>query len=258
MPDGAWVGHWATTLAAAATVALAEGKSAILAVPDYRDQQQLETAPRPAAPERIVQLDTRQSNADRYRAFLRCLEAEALVIVGNRSVVYAPASKLGLLALWDDGDPLHSEPLAPVCSRPRCRTAAPGTAAVLPAVPRAFPQHRGRTPGRDRLARISVAGAQCAPESHSDARTGRRRSAGRHRRGYPPVPGEPPKQLSRPGPVLVQVARPGYSPRLACVDCGQSARCLRCEGPLAQKSARSIPACSWCGALAVDWRCEQL
>ncbi|MEP6481067.1 MAG: primosomal protein N', partial [Rhodoglobus sp.] len=58
------------------------------------------------------------------------------------------------------------------------------------------------------------------------------------------------------GPVLVQVARPGYAPRLACADCGQSARCQRCEGPLAQKSARSVPACLWCGALAVNWRCS--
>jgi len=58
------------------------------------------------------------------------------------------------------------------------------------------------------------------------------------------------------GPVLVQVARPGYSPRLACADCGQTARCLRCAGPLAQKNQRSTPACSWCGALAVDWKCS--
>ena len=57
------------------------------------------------------------------------------------------------------------------------------------------------------------------------------------------------------GPVLVQVARPGYAPGLACADCGQTARCLRCEGPLAQKTSRSIPACSWCGALAVGWHC---
>jgi primosomal protein N' (replication factor Y) len=58
------------------------------------------------------------------------------------------------------------------------------------------------------------------------------------------------------GPVLVQVARPGYAPRLACADCDQTARCLRCEGPLTQKSARSVPACAWCGALATDWRCS--
>ena len=33
------------------------------------------------------------------------------------------------------------------------------------------------------------------------------------------------------GPVLVQVGRPGYAPGLACVDCGQLARCelLSCK-----------------------------
>ena len=58
------------------------------------------------------------------------------------------------------------------------------------------------------------------------------------------------------GPVLVQVARPGYAPRLACSECHESARCRQCEGPLAQKSARSTPACLWCGAVAAAWRCS--
>ena len=35
------------------------------------------------------------------------------MIVGNRSAVYAPAHRLGLIALWDDGDTLQAEPLAP-------------------------------------------------------------------------------------------------------------------------------------------------
>jgi primosomal protein N' (replication factor Y) len=116
---GQWVGHWAVTMAAAAATCLAEGKTAILAVPDYRDQEQLTSALAAILPaDRIVRLDARQSNPDRYRAFLRCLSASdatarPLVIVGNRSVVYAPAANLGLIAIWDDGDPLHSEPLAP-------------------------------------------------------------------------------------------------------------------------------------------------
>jgi primosomal protein N' (replication factor Y) len=58
------------------------------------------------------------------------------------------------------------------------------------------------------------------------------------------------------GPVLVHVARPGYAPGLACLDCDQLARCQRCEGPLAQKTARAIASCLWCGALAVDWTCD--
>jgi len=58
------------------------------------------------------------------------------------------------------------------------------------------------------------------------------------------------------GPVLVQVASPGYSPRLACVDCGDTARCLRCNGPVQQRDRGATPACAWCGALAVSWRCR--
>ncbi|MCU1438546.1 MAG: hypothetical protein JWP66_1633, partial [Naasia sp.] len=119
LPDGRWVGHWATTMAAAAAAALAgtaenPGGSAILCVPDYRDQDQLMAALHAVLPaERIVRMDAKQSNPDRYRAFLRCIEDRPLAIVGNRSVLYAPASRLGLIAVWDDGDPLHSEPLSP-------------------------------------------------------------------------------------------------------------------------------------------------
>ena len=34
-------------------------------------------------------------------------------MIGNRSAVYAPVHDLGLVALWDDGDPLLAEPLSP-------------------------------------------------------------------------------------------------------------------------------------------------
>jgi primosomal protein N' (replication factor Y) len=112
--SGVWVGSWAVTMAAAAAVSVRAGASAILAVPDYRDQEQLEAALAAVLPpDRIARLDAHQSNPDRYRAFLRCLGGRALAIVGNRSVIYAPAERLGLIAIWDDGDPLHSEPLAP-------------------------------------------------------------------------------------------------------------------------------------------------
>ncbi|HYI33666.1 MAG TPA: primosomal protein N', partial [Glaciibacter sp.] len=57
------------------------------------------------------------------------------------------------------------------------------------------------------------------------------------------------------GPVLVQVASPGYAPVLACQTCKKAARCTRCQGPLGLASSRATPACRWCGALAVGWRC---
>src|SRR5699024_1584982 len=45
--------------------------------------------------------------------FLRALDHEPRIIIGNRSAVYAPAHELGAILMWDDGDPVLAEPLAP-------------------------------------------------------------------------------------------------------------------------------------------------
>ncbi|HEY5230526.1 MAG TPA: primosomal protein N', partial [Galbitalea sp.] len=253
---GEWAGRWAVTMAAAATVALADGKSAILAVPDYRDQEQLEAALSAVLPaERIVRLDARQSNPDRYRAFLRCLEGDALAIVGNRSVVYAPARNLGLIAVWDDGDPLHSEPLAPYV---HTRDAAL-LRQELQECSLLFVGH-SRSTEVERLVEIGwLESVSPAPSVLPKVIPTAAQAVGDRLAAQARIPSTAWREAGaalRSGPVLIQVARPGYAPRLACVDCGQSARCLRCEGPLAQKTSRSIPACSWCGALAVDWHCD--
>jgi primosomal protein N' (replication factor Y) len=253
---GIWVGQWAITLAAAASVAIAAGRSAILAVPDYRDQEQLAAALAAVLPsERIVHLDARQSNPDRYRAFLRCLGDDALVIIGNRSVIYAPARTLGLIGVWDDGDPLHSEPLAPyVHTRDAAllRQEQQGCALL-------FVGH-SRSTEVERLVEVGwLESVSPTPSVLPRVIPTVTQNSGDRLAAQARIPSSAWRQAREAletGPVLVQVARPGYAPRLACVDCGQSARCLRCEGPLAQKTARSVPACSWCGALAVDWHCE--
>ena len=254
--DGVWVGRWAVTMAASAALALEAGKSAILAVPDYRDQAQLVAALAAVLPpERIVTLDARQSNPDRYRGFLRCLGDDALAIVGNRSVLYAPARQLGLIAIWDDGDPLHSEPLSPyVHTRDAAllRQEQQGCGLIFFGHARSTEVERlvelgwvtSVSPTPAVLPRV-IPTVQQSSEDRLAAQARIPSSAWREAKAALEV-----------GPVLVQVARPGYAPRLACKDCGQSARCLRCEGPLGQKSARSTPACGWCGALAVDWKCE--
>lgn len=253
---GSWVGSWAITMAEAASQALAGGKSAILAVPDFRDQEQLETALGALLPpERIVRLDARQSNPDRYRAFLRCLGDEPVVIVGNRSVVYAPARQLGLLMIWDDGDPLYAEPLAPyVNARDAAllRQEAQECALVFLGHSRSTEVERLVEVGW--LTSVSPSPRVLPKVIPTAQQAGGDRLAAQAR--IPSTAWNAARAALEKGPVLVQVARPGYAPRLACTECGQSARCLRCEGPLAQKSARAVPACLWCGALAVDWRCS--
>src|SRR5690606_2665726 len=93
-----WVGRWAVTFAQLAARTLAQGASAILVVPDHRDARQLEAALHATLPaDRIVRFDSAQPDAERYRGLLRAMGEEPVVVLGNRSAVYAPATRLGLV-----------------------------------------------------------------------------------------------------------------------------------------------------------------
>jgi primosomal protein N' (replication factor Y) len=255
LPDGQTVGQWALTLAELAVAALAAGRSAILAVPDYRDQDQLQAALDLLAPAGSVsRVDARQPNPDRYRAFLAALAPEPRIVLGNRSAVYAPAHDLGLIALFDDGDPLHGEPLSPyVHARDAAlvRQGQSGCALVLLGHTRTVEVQRlvelgwltAVHPAKNRHPRVIPTDFQSEPDQQ--ARAAR----------FPTAAWRAAKEALAHGPVLVQVASPGYAPMLACQSCKKAARCTTCQGPLALASKNSTPSCRWCGALAANWSC---
>jgi primosomal protein N' (replication factor Y) len=253
---GTTVGTWAITLAELAVSALRQARSSILVVPDFRDQEQLQAALAHLAPaEDVVRVDARQSNADRYRGFLALLEETPRIIIGNRSAVYAPAHDLGLIALWDDGDPLYSEQLSPyVHARDAAliRREAADCALVFIGHSRSVEVERLVEIGWLRAvqpttdSRPTVIPTTNQPEPDAQARAAR----------IPSAAWLAAKDAVKRGPVLVQVASPGYAPMLACRSCGQSARCTNCQGPLAQSAANATPSCKWCGHLAAGWRCS--
>jgi len=253
--DGAWIGRWALTLARAAARVVAAGASAIVVAPDYRDQEQLGAALGTLLPaDAVVRLDARQSNPDRYRGMLRAIGAAPLVLLGNRSAIYAPAARLGLIAIWNDGDPLLGEPLSPyVHARDAAlvRQEQQGGALVFAGHTRTTEVERlvevgylrELRPARPRHPRV-IPTANIAAQDRLAAQA-----------RIPSIAWREATAGSKTGPVLVQVARPGYSPGLRCADCGESARCRVCGGPLHQKRAGGIPTCSWCGAPDASWRC---
>ncbi|TFC57191.1 MULTISPECIES: primosomal protein N' [unclassified Cryobacterium] len=257
-PDdgGSTVGTWAITMAELAVSALRQGKSSILVVPDYRDQDQLQAALTTLAPaDDVVRVDARQSNPDRYRGFLTLLEGRPRIILGNRSAVYAPAHDLGLIVLWDDGDPLYGEQLSPyVHARDAAliRREAADCALVFIGHSRSVETERlveigwlrAVHPTRDSHPRVIPTTFQSEPDAQ--ARAAR----------IPSAAWLAAKEAVRNGPVLVQVASPGYAPMLACRSCGKAARCTQCQGPLALANANATPACRWCGHLAAGWHCS--
>jgi primosomal protein N' (replication factor Y) len=199
----------------------------------------------------VVRVDARQSGPQRYSAYLRILSPVPCVVLGNRSAVYAPVHETGLLALWDDGDPLLSEPLSPgVHARDAAlvRQELDGCALLL----------AGHTRTTD-VQRLVDAGwvTDVAPARRvsprivlSATREGEARGA-----RVPSAAFAAAREALHSGPVLVQVARPGYAPSLVCAQCRRPARCQQCGGPLRAHRHGAVPGCAWCGRSAHGWTC---
>lgn len=250
-PRGEWVGEWATLLAAAAAHTLAGGRSAVLAVPDYRDLDQLEAALTGLVPsEDLVRDDGKRTAAERSRAYLRMLEPRPCVVLGNRSIVYAPVTHIGLLALWDDGDSLFDEPLAPyVHAREAAlvRQELDGCALL-------FAGHT-RTADVERLVGIGWVRDLPAARRYSPRVIVSAAEDVAHTARVSSAAFRTAREALERGPVLVQVARPGYSPILTCAECRRPARCTHCGGPLHAARRGAAPECRWCGRTAHAWAC---
>lgn len=250
--QGQWIGAWAELLAAAAVASLARGRSAVLIVPDHRDQAQLEAALAGRVPDgAVVRHDARQSSPVRYAGFLRTLDPVPCIVVGSRSAVYAPAHDIGLIALWDDGDPLLGEPLTPgVHARDAAlvRQELDGCALLLAG--------HARTTDVERLVAIGWV-REIAPARRVSPRvilSAMREGESRGAR-VPSAAFAAAREALKTGPVLVQVARPGYAPVLLCAECRRPARCAHCAGPLRAPRAGAVPECGWCGRPANAWAC---
>ncbi|MGV2983679.1 primosomal protein N' [Microbacterium sp. AGC85] len=243
--------RWTELLAAAATRTLASGRSTIVVVPDHRDLDRLLTTLESFLPaEAIVRHDSRQTNPDRYRAFLRTLDDAPCVVVGNRSAVYSPV-QAGLVAIWDDGDPLLGEPLAPyVHSRDAAllRQEQEGSALILAGHTRTTDVERLVARGwlKDvRAARRVLPKVVLSTPQEMEQHTQRVHSS-----AFASA-----RRATEEGPVLVQVSRPGFSPTLVCADCRAPARCGPCGGPLGARHRGAVPVCGWCGRSARAWAC---
>lgn len=244
-------------LAAAAAARVQAGQSVILAVPDYRDVElALRGLGRFLESARIRRLDTRAKPAERYSAFLACLDETPGVVVGTRSVIYAPASNLGAVLVWDDGDESFTEQLAPYAStrdvallRAERESVSLIFAAHTPSLEVArLVGMRWLTPvplARPEAPKI-IAGSQSLAEETPSAQA-----------RIPALAWQEARRALEHGPVLLQVVRAGYIPSLSCAKCRTPARCTVCGGALEFARPSAPPSCRVCDALHPEWQCPE-
>ncbi|KXK58203.1 primosome assembly protein PriA, partial [Micromonospora rosaria] len=255
---------WAARYAEAAAATVAGGRGVVMVVADGRDLDRLDAALTATLGEgRHVRLSAALGPARRYRAFLAARRGEVPVVIGTRAAMFAPVDRLGLVAIWDDGDDVHAEPRDP------------------------YPHAREVLLTRSQLtdAAALVGGFSRTAEAQLLIETGWAREVAADRavlrRRTPAVTptGDDPQLARDPGaatarlpslawtaareavradlPVLVQVPRRGYLPAVACAECRSPARCPHCAGPLALPSATGTPACRWCGRVAAAYACPE-
>ncbi|MEU6794598.1 primosomal protein N' [Nonomuraea wenchangensis] len=245
---------WARPMAEAVRATLDGGRGAVVVVPDGKDVAlaDVELA-RVLGPGRHVALTADLGPAERYRRWLKVLRGQVRAVAGTRAAMFAPVAELGLVAIWDDGDDLHAERLAPyphareVLGLRAHRTGAAmliggyartAEATQLIAGRWARPIVAARTTIRSLAPRVRPAGEDAELAKDQAARQARLPSlawrALRH-------------GLDGGGPVLVQVPRRGYLPALACRHCRTPARCVlpptrTLLAPLGADASPAVPA----------------
>jgi primosomal protein N' (replication factor Y) len=252
---------WPHLIAQAVAAVRQSGRGAAVVVPDYRDLDRVQAALEDILPAAdVARLTADDGQTPRYRNYLRVLTGTAGVAVGTRSAAYAPVQNLGLVVCWDDGDDLHVEQRTPYAHTREVlllRAEQEGAACLLAGHARstevqrlveagwAMPVAADRTVLRRTVPRVLNTADSFEQERDPLARLAR----------LPGAAWRTAKEALERGPVLVQVARAGYAPSLACETCREPARCPSCQGPLAIAGSAAVPQCRWCSTPAPAWRC---
>lgn len=252
---------WSEELAVAVAATLASGRGALVVVPDGRAAARVDTALTALLGEGRHALLTADAGPERrYRQWLAVRRGSVRAVVGTRAAMFAPVRDLGLVAVWDDGDDSHSEQHAPQphardvlllrAAQDRCAFLLGSRSCTVEAAQlvdsgwaRPLVAHREQVRRAAPLVR-TVGDADLARDEA--ARAAR----------LPSAAWQVARDGLRHGPVLVQVPRRGYVPRMACAQCRAPARCRHCQGPLQGQDA-SVLRCGWCGREESAWHCPE-
>ncbi|MFJ5998466.1 primosomal protein N' [Streptomyces sp. NPDC092370] len=243
--------QWSEELARAVAATLASGRGALAVLPDGRAVARVDAALTSLLGEgRHAVLTADAGPEKRYAQWLAVRRGSVRAVIGTRAAMFAPVKDLGLVALWDDGDDSHSEQHAPQpharevlllrAAQDKCgfllgSWGCTVEAAQLVESGWARPVVAGRDQVRGAAPLVRTVGDQDLARDEA-ARAAR----------LPSLAWQAVRDGLRHGPVLVQVPRRGYVPRMACADCRAPARCRHCSGPLEAPDGGALN-CGWCG-----------
>jgi primosomal protein N' (replication factor Y) len=193
--------------------------------------------------ETVAVLHSALSAAERRDEWERLRSGRARVCVGPRSAVFAPVADLGLLVVDEEHDPSYKQegdPRYDARAVARRRAAEAGAALVLgSATPR--PESWRELPRLELPERVD---GRRLPEIELVDMRGRRGAAGPL---HPRTRAALATLREEGGKAIVMLNRRGFSPYLACRECGHTLGCPSCDVSLVLHRAEARLACHHCG-----------
>ncbi|GAA1411385.1 putative primosomal protein N' [Glutamicibacter uratoxydans] len=252
---------WPGFISDAARPVLERGAGVLVLVPDARDLNRLcahldETFGAGS----YARLHAEDGPTPRYRNFLRAIGGHVQLVVGTRSAALCQVPNLELMIIWQDADQSHREQRAPYQHSREVallRSSSEDFSVLLAAPSRSVEAQRLVATGwatELKLQRSALrAHTPRVAATTNDFELQRDPLLARAR--IPSLAWKEASAALETGPVLVQVARTGFMPALACQDCRSLARCGICQGPLQLSGAQAVIGCKWCGEQFHNYRC---
>lgn len=225
---------------------LAQGRQALLLVPEIGLAPQTVRRLRERLGVRVEVLHSHLSEGDRARAWLRARAGTAQVILGTRSAIFTPLPQAGLIIVDEehdasykqqDGFRYHARDLAVVRAR------ALGVPVLLGSGTPSLESLANAETGRYRSLHLRARpGAARAPHVQIIDMRAQQLEHGLS----PALLAAVAETVARGEQALVFRNRRGYAPVLLCHACGWHAECPRCERPLTLHASRRQLICHHC------------
>jgi primosomal protein N' (replication factor Y) (superfamily II helicase) len=206
----------------ACAAALERGKTAIVLVPEIALAPQTVGRLRARFGDRVAILHSALTEAERRDERARITSGEAPVVVGARSAVFAPVTRLGVICVDEEHDPSYKQESDP---RYDARTVAAKRAALEGAVA-IFGTATPRPESWQALERLELGGRLAGPLPVVKVVDLRREA------GYPlsaPLLAELAALEEKGGKAILLLNRRGIAPAIHCRACGKTRRCPNCD-----------------------------
>ena len=196
----------------------------------------------------VAVLHSGLTDQERLKAWLMARSGEAAVVLGTRSAVFTPMSRLGVIVVDEEHDlsykqqegfRYHARDVAVLRAQRLGIPIMLGSA--TPALESLYNAEQGRY-------RRLVLPERTAVAQHNDVTVVDRRRAPADGILSQPLLTLMRQHLERGEQVLLFLNRRGYAPTLLCDRCGWVARCTRCEVRMVLYQQRRLLRCHHCGA----------